>query len=55
MNRQPNLVREPDFFDLIGDIGDANFVGVIQRNRNFETIYEPQYQMSGLLGRAGEE
>ena len=27
----------------------------MQRNRNFETIYEPQYQISGVIGRAGQQ
>ena len=34
--------------------GDV-FRGVMQRNRELETVYEPSYQSSGLIGAAGRQ
>ena len=36
----PNHVRQPtEDVDLAGEMADATFEGVMQRTRNFETIY----------------
>ena len=48
-------MRQPDPTDLIEDIQAANFVGVMQRNRTFETVYQPEYQISGHIGVAGRQ
>ena len=50
----PNLVRQPtDEYDLVDEDANANFEGVMQRTRSFESVYQPAYQISGLFGVAG--
>ena len=51
-NFLPNPVHQPTDFDRAGDVG---FVGVIERNRMFETAYDPMYQHAGLFGNAGRQ
>lgn len=51
----PNPVLQPTESDIPNDISTANFVGVLQRNRNFETMYQAEYQLLGLTGTAGRQ
>ena len=48
-------MSQPTEFDLVAELTTDNFEGVMERNRNFETIYQPSFQISGLFGNAGRQ